>query len=163
MANFKRTPLVERLESRLDKSPASGCWLYLGARLPRGYGIIGAGGKRKKIYAHRAAWIVWRGPIPEGMHVCHRCDNPPCCNPDHLFLGTRSDNMRDCVQKNRLNVGDRRGTNNGRAKLSEEQVREIRECYAKGGVSQSQLAAKFNIWQTHISRIIRRQAWGAAA
>lgn len=161
MAGYMRTPLAERLESRLNKSAPNGCWEYMGTRMPRGYGQIGKGGKGTgNFYAHRAAWMCWRGPIPEGMDVCHKCDNPPCCNPDHLFIGTRSDNMRDCVKKGRFVVGDRlRGTANPNTKLSEDQVREIRFIYAIGGASQSQLARQFGTGQNHVSRIIRREAW----
>lgn len=79
----------------------SGCIEWTGAKQPRGYGHIATGEGRETIGTHRAAWIVANGPIPDGMDVCHSCDNPPCCNPQHLFLGTRSENLLDMVDKGR--------------------------------------------------------------
>lgn len=101
MSPRKTKPLKERLESKLTKTPT--CWLFTGARFKSGYGSISpdAPDKAHAVYAHRAAWMVYRGPIPEGTLVCHTCDNPPCCNPDHLFLGTKSTNALDMMAKGR--------------------------------------------------------------
>ena len=94
------------------------CWLWKGATTPKGYGQINirTNGKTKLITAHRYSWQVHHGPIPEGMHVCHHCDTPPCVNPDHLFLGTYEDNMMDMILKGRQ----------PRAKLNAAQVKAIR-------------------------------------
>lgn len=79
----------------------SDCWEWEGSRYPSGYGAVKWNGR--VIGAHRLAWIEAFGPIPDGLDVCHHCDNPPCVRPSHLFLGTRSDNMRDAVSKGRMN------------------------------------------------------------
>src|SRR5688500_9072371 len=93
-----RKPLNERLWAKTMQTPD--CWLWPG-RLDRcGYGTLGDG-KKGNMLAHRAAWIVTHGPIPDGMKVCHKCDNPRCVRPDHLFLGTQHDNIMDCRAKGR--------------------------------------------------------------
>ena len=89
------------LEKHSIPEPNTGCWLWVGTRLTAGYGQVGGGGSKRLELAHRASWRLHFGEIPAGLHVLHSCDTPPCVNPDHLFLGTRSDNMRDCASKGR--------------------------------------------------------------
>jgi hypothetical protein len=102
MRNRRTRPLYDRLHEKLIPEPNSGCWLFTGAVNENGYGSIGIGGrKRGNVFAHRAAWMLYHGEIPDGMYVCHRCDVPSCCNPDHLFLGTAKDNFHDCMKKGR--------------------------------------------------------------
>jgi hypothetical protein len=87
-----------------DGQSSDACWEWPGPRLPQGYGLVRGGGCQ---YAHRVAWEYVHGPIPEGMCICHKCDNPPCCNPAHLFLGTRWDNIQDAIAKGRWRGGRR--------------------------------------------------------
>lgn len=84
--------------------PNTGCWLWLGRRGARGYGQVGFRGFKTR-QAHRVSWLIHNGPIPDGLFVCHKCDTPPCVNPDHLFLGTCQDNLTDMARKNRAYRG----------------------------------------------------------
>lgn len=95
-------PVADRLWSRVVIMP-SGCLEWTGAKKRYGYGTISdlSGSGRKNLPTHRLAWELTYGPIPDGLFICHRCDNPPCCNPDHLFLGTHTENMADMRSKGR--------------------------------------------------------------
>lgn len=96
-----RVDIIANALDRIDRSAgADECWPYMGARLPSGYGYVNLR-QNGNAYAHRLAFEQAVGPIPDGMYVCHRCDNPPCCNPAHLFLGTPSENCQDKVAKGR--------------------------------------------------------------
>lgn len=120
--------LVERFWPKVAVSSPDQCWLWTACRFWSGYGKFGV--DRKTAYAHRVAWVITHGPIPEDADVLHTCDNPPCCNPAHLFLGTHSDNMRDRERKGRHNAP--RGSKSGTAKLTEEQVAAIRARWRNG-------------------------------
>jgi hypothetical protein len=133
-----------------------GCWEYLGAVNEHGYGTV----KIKDVtwMAHRLSYRRNVGPIPEGMQVLHRCDNPACINPGHLWLGTHNDNMRDMKRKGRR-LGVNTGEENGAAKLTWEDVDEIRARYEAGGISQEALATEYDVTQTAIYRIVRGKTW----
>lgn len=133
-----------------------GCKIWNGSLQKDGYGQLNY--QSKGWLAHRLSWTLTNGPIPEGMCVCHSCDNPPCINPEHLFLGTNSENMADMKAKGRrknVNAGEK----NGRAKLTWEDVTEIRRAYAAKEVNQLQLAKKFPISQTSISLLLKNKIW----
>ena len=99
--SYIHAPVEERYW-RYCRPSEYGCWDWVGARDTFGYGVIGRGGRgRGHTGAHRVSWQIHRGPIPPGMYVLHRCDNPPCSNPAHLFLGTHRDNVADMVAKGR--------------------------------------------------------------
>jgi predicted XRE-type DNA-binding protein len=99
------------------------------------------------------AWEFANGPIPKGKCVLHRCDNPSCCNPDHLFLGSHKDNTQDAIRKGRFKF------NLPKPKLTSNQVEEIRTLYGSVDYTQSELAEKFGVHQSQISRIVRRLRW----
>ena len=107
--------------------------------------------------AHRVAWTLLRGVIPHGRWVLHTCDNPPCVNPAHLFLGDRSANMRDRENKGRGNHP--KGTAHWKAKLTDDDVRTIRARYAAGGVTQEALAAEYGVQHPTIGQIVRYKHW----
>lgn len=116
------------------------CWEWLGSHNANGYGVYG----KPKRMAHRLSWEFYNGPIPSAMSVCHKCDNPPCVNPEHLFLGTQADNLRDMDSKGRRVSPDNKGVNNPRAKLTQEQVQEIRKLYWTGRYKPKQKAAPYD-------------------
>lgn len=148
-----------RFWSRVERE-GDGCWEWQGGRFRAQYGRHVSSGPLSQ--AHRASWIFFNGPIPSGLFVCHRCDNPPCCNPDHLFLGTHQDNMVDCLRKGRANKRPARGAKNGRAKLTETQVREIRRLSA-GGTRNCEIAPMFGISQKTVWGVVNRQTWSYVA
>lgn len=99
-------PLAERFWAKIQKT--EGCWLWIGGHNAEGYGRLGRGERGSVIdYAHRVSWEIANGPIPDGLWALHRCDNPRRVRPDHLFLGDRSDNMRDCYAKGRAVIPSR--------------------------------------------------------
>lgn len=102
--------------------------------------------------AHRLSYIAFIGPIPDGMCVLHRCDRPACINPEHLWLGTDADNMRDKCEKGRHRCGA--GESHGMAKLTDADVSAIRSKYATGNILQRELAAEFGVAQSHVSMIL---------
>lgn len=110
--------------------------------------------------AHRVAWHLTKGPIPDGLHVLHKCDVKACVNPSHLFLGTHADNMADMVRKGKSGncVRPKKGEKNGMSRLTEEIIKEVRALYA-GGVLQDALAKRYEISQTHVSNIVNRKTW----
>lgn len=131
-----------------------GCWEWFGAHVPKGYGIIKIPGSRRHVYAHRLSYMISNGEIPEDRHVCHKCDNPKCVNPEHLFLGDNWLNHQDMKQKGRHLYGER----NGNAVLTEETVRRIKEHIGLGW-SQLKIARIFGVSQITVSRIKRGLRW----
>lgn len=159
ISGMKKTPVVLRFWKKVRKTPT--CWMWTGCKDSGGYGMIRTGsvkdGTRTMTKATRMSWEIQYGPIPEGMHVLHRCDTPSCVHPDHLFLGTHTDNMRDRKAKGRGN--HRRGSIHGRAKLTEADVLAIREKYASLDWTQMDLAAEYGVSQPMIGYIVRRTTW----
>ena len=173
----------ERFWSKVKKT--EGCWLWMGARDPDGYGSFRVGSRGT--HAHRIAYALKVGHIPPGLSVLHRCDNPPCVRPDHLFLGTQLDNVNDMAKKGRARkaTGDRnasrlypekrprgeshayrlhpelhaRGERSANAKLKESQVMEIRRSWGAGELSQHALARQYGVTPTTIYSILLGKTW----
>jgi hypothetical protein len=151
----RRIPVVERFWPKVAITEPSECWEWQASRDALGYGYFRVvhGDTMKR--AHRVAWELTHGPIPDEMLVCHTCDNPPCVNPAHLFLGDNAANCADKVAKNRqAKTPPHWGESSPGAKVSTEAVRQIRARYAAGGISQRELGEEYGIGQTHVGRII---------
>lgn len=138
------------------------CWLWIAHRKQSGYGTFNIG--PRDYVASRVAYELHHGPIPAGMFVCHHCDNPPCVNPDHLFLGTPTDNGRDMVAKRRHHAAVSpetmpRGERHGRAKLDWGKVAEIRARYAVGGTTHRELALRYGVSRIAVLKVVRGQSW----
>lgn len=149
------TPLDETERFWTHVTKTSGCWVY-STKNKLGRGLFWRRHLRRSQAAYRVAWEFAHGAIPDGLFICHKCDNPSCVRPDHLFLGTPLDNMRDKIQKGR----DTRGEAVNTAKLTAEQVIQIRARRA-AGASTIELAAAFGISRLHVYKIVNRQSWKA--
>jgi len=130
----------------------NGCKEWTGGKDKKGYGRTGPklGGE---VLAHRMSYILAHGPIPEGLHVLHKCDNPPCVNPDHLYVGTNDDNVRDRHERSRWAC--QRGEQNPRAKLTDDDIRSIRS----DARPQDRIGVDYGISQSTVSSIKRRETW----
>jgi hypothetical protein len=157
--------LHERFWPRVDRS--GDCWEWRGGRIPQGYGAVWINGQNHP--AHRVAWELTVGPIPPGLMVLHRCDNPPCVNPAHLWLGTQADNMADKVRKGRAAVGAKNGAHTqpnhrssghrpGLGVLTWDEIREIR-ALAATGTRRADLVERYRVSQSHLSRILNNLVW----
>ena len=155
---FVRPGERERFEAKVAKGGEDACWEWTAYRTGPGYGQFGVNGKVRGV--HRVAWANHHGrDIPHGLFICHTCDNPPCCNPAHLFPGTHADNMADMVSKGRQDSSNvRRGKDQGLAKLTDDNVREIRSLLAQG-VRQKVIAKQFGIAQSTVSCINTGKTW----
>ena len=152
-------PIEDRFWEKVQKS--DGCWTWQGCLDRRGYGQIARGGKfGGNVKAHRLSYRIAHGDLPESAHVLHRCDNPACVRPDHLFLGTHTDNMRDMWAKNRgrCDGAGRSGEENGNHRLTSANVAEIIRRH-KGGEASRALAAEFGVSKTLVLMISAGKVW----
>jgi hypothetical protein len=175
--------VIQRFEAKFIPEPNSGCWLWTAATDGRGYGRFRIGSKtdgtRRSAIAPRISWSIYKGELPDDACVLHRCDNPYCVNPDHLFLGSHLDNMQDCVKKHRISRGERHseiqkrvvargvrhyragaldffGLDNPQSKLTEDHVRAIRN----DARTNFEIAREYGISFQQVSRIKRGERWG---
>lgn len=160
--------LRARFEAKVSPEPTSGCWLWTSPPHNSG-GFFGYGQfnvEGRGVLAHRVSWELNRGPIPDGLKVLHKCDNPACVNPDHLFVGTHADNVADRCRKGRTRQGHvqlRAGENHGCAKLTWASVDEIRARYAAGDVTLRSLGRDFGVSHRAILFIVQGKHWPEAS
>lgn len=150
------TDVKERFMEKVIPEPNSGCWLWSAGEKIKGGGYGAFGYKGKVARAHRVSYELFCAEIPIGLFVLHKCDNPCCVNPDHLFLGTHQDNMDDRERKNRNKLPFQDGEKNHQAKLTEDDVRKIR---SMSEMRHEDIAKIFNVQRRQISRIIERKRW----
>lgn len=137
-----------------DETPR-GCWEFRGPKHRQGYGRIKINNTAELV--HRLAYEAWVGPIPEGLIVRHKCDNPPCINPEHLETGTHKDNSDDKIERGRQAA--RSGEDHYGAKLTWREVREMRTTYKANGVSERDLARRYGVGRTTVSKILKYKTW----
>ena len=146
--------MKEKIRGNVKVDERTGCWLWQKYVMKNGYGQA-CWPKGKVDYAHRASWTAFNGPIPDGLWVLHKCDNPKCVNPDHLFLGTHSDNMKDCVTKGRFKSNIMIGEHHPATSLREDDVLSIRG----DGRSDRIIAEQYGVTRSAINKIKRRKNW----
>lgn len=149
----KRYPDLDRFWKKVLKTES--CWLWQASRDACGYGAFWL--NNVVMPASRASYILFRGPIPEGLYVLHTCDNPSCVNPDHLIVGSQTDNMQDCVKKGRKHMPA--GHEHYLAKLTKEQVVKIRELSVSGLYTQKHIGQLMGIAQPTVSAVVVRRTY----
>lgn len=157
------TKTLTRFWNKVDKRSDGNCWNWKGAKNTKGYGNFRVGSlrnnSRRTVMPHRYSYELHNGSIPDGQVVCHKCDNPSCVNPHHLELGTQLDNIADMYEKGRENNPLLFGESSPNAKLTENQVKEIRRKYATGKFRRHQLANEYGVSIHNISAITSRKTW----
>jgi|SRR5579864_39387 len=146
--------LADRFWDKVGNRFSTGeCWSWIGAKSSAGYGILSKKPGPSPLYAHRISWELNNGPIPHGACVLHRCDNPPCVNPDHLFLGSKRDNSRDMAAKGR--AGARWGEQSSHHLLTDSLVREMRRLHSNG-LSYAGIGAEFDLSKGTVQYAVSR-------
>jgi len=158
MTCIHNSKVLARFWAKVDKS--GDCWEWTACKNSDGYGLLAVGLKaRRSKGAHRFSWEIHFGHIPDGMCVCHSCDNPSCVNPNHLFIASHADNMADMARKGRGVRSGLKGELHGGVKLTENQVVMIRASRAEGR-KLTDIANEYGVTFQLISRICLRQLWG---
>lgn len=155
---MRRREVGERIADKSVRA-SNGCLEWTGCLTrPGSHGQVWTDSGMRLV--HRVAWELVNGPVPDGLFVCHTCDNPICVDVSHLFLGTHRDNMTDRSNKGRSVTCGMRGESHLQAKVTEAQVVEIRQRYAQGNVSQKTLGKEYGLSQRQIGRIVKNESWG---
>lgn len=157
----QREITLDILRGRCRINPDTDCWEWMNCVQGNGYGRINA--NRKSTYVHRLAYKLAKGDVPAGKEVCHKCDNRRCCNPSHLFAGTRMENVRDAKKKGRLSSGIKHGLSvvshvRARAKLTLEKAREIRRLRASGLCSK-EISKRFGVDVSTVRLVVAYKTW----
>jgi hypothetical protein len=156
----------ERFAANIQTDSSTGCWNWQGAKTSIGYGALTIGDPRHLMGTHKIALAIFGAGVPEGLFACHKCDNPACCNPNHLFVGNQQDNMADKVAKGRQAKGDtinwhlypetvKRGESHHNAKLNKAAVIDIKTSALTG----AELAIKYNISRSAICAVRKGRMW----
>jgi len=146
--------LKERFSEKWELNKTNNCWEWTASCTPNGYGQIKRPHERGQIPAHRLSYLIHVGDIPDGIYVCHTCDNRKCVKPSHLFLGTADDNAKDMVRKNRHT----HGVTGHNVKLNDNKVRRIHSLY-ESGISQGDIAKSFGVTQGTVWKILHGHKW----
>ena len=148
----------EKFWSKVSKAEENACWEWSGALRWNGYGVFRH--LNKSVLAHRASFIIHKGPIPDGCVICHSCDNRKCCNPNHLWSGTQKENLQDMFNKNRDAKSKPKGScqNHPRAKLKNTDIDIIKNEY-KSGISSRIIAKKYNVSKRTILNVVQGKNW----
>lgn len=146
---------IKRFWEKVDKNGDGSCWIWIAGKTGHGYGALYINKDCKSYGAHRVSWIIKNGSIPGGLFVCHKCDNPACVNPDHLFLGTLQDNVQDMISKSRKPKGE----DSTSSKITWDIVNQIRKMYQTGNFKQRELGARFGLDQTQVGHIVSNEQW----
>lgn len=158
----KPLPLSERFWRHVNKRSADECWEWRGHKLKTGYGTFNLNASRANrecTTAQRVAWHLTNGEIPQGKDICHRCDNPPCVNPAHLWVGTPKENTHDMIRKDRHRSGWVPGEKNGQSILTESDVLKIREHHSNDAYSRNELASIFGVSESAIKKVCYGYTW----
>ena len=154
----RRTPILDRFWDKVCPEPNTGCWLWTG-ETKKGYGRISTGGREGRlIAAHRLSWTLFKSPVDATLEVCHRCDVRRCVNPDHLFLGTHGDNMRDMIRKGRHRLSAR----TTKFVWSPDAVEAMKQL-SEAGWSGARIARAFGADVDYVYRILGGKRWSSAS
>lgn len=159
---IKSVPEIAKIRfwNKVDRRKENECWTWQGYKGYKGYGQIVI--CQKQILTHRYSYELHNGEIPKGMYVCHKCDNPSCVNPKHLFLGTQKENMQDASKKKRCVHPEETicfGEKNGNSKLTDEEIKKIKSAYKPYKITHKQLSKQFNVSEPTIKNILARKSW----